>query len=217
MLRSVRRMLPRFGRTPRLCAAGLCLVLALASTIGAHAQHAAAPASGAVSVVVAASDLPAGHSIARADLRVARWPSSLRPAGARAAPSTLIGRRLAGPVGAGEAVTPARLFGSGLTTGLPRGAVAAAVPLDDPRGADLVRAGDHLDLLETPRPPDIETAPANSPPAVSTVASHALVLAVLPRTTDADAEVVLAVDRATAVQIARDRAGQIFAVVADPP
>jgi Flp pilus assembly protein CpaB len=210
-------MLPRFGRTPRLWAAGLCLVLALASTIGAHAQHAAAPASGAVSVVVAATDLPAGHSLARADLHVARWPSSLRPAGARAAPSTLIGRRLAGPVGAGEAVTPTRLFGSGLTTGLPRGAVAAAVPLDDPRSADLVRAGDHLDLLETPRPADIETAPANSAPAVSTVASHALVLAVLAHTTDADAEVVLAVDRATAVQIARDRAGQVFAVVADPP
>jgi Flp pilus assembly protein CpaB len=210
-------MLPRFGRTPRLCAAGLCLVLALASTIGAHAQHAAAPASAVVSVVVAASDLPAGHSIARTDLRVARWPSSLRPAGARTAPEPLLGRRLAGPIAAGEAVTPARLFGGGLTTGLPRGTVATAVPLDDPHSGDLVRAGDHLDLLETPRPPDVDTPSATSPTPVSTVASHALVLAVLPHTADADAEVVLAVDRPTAVQIARDRAGQVFAVVADPP
>lgn len=185
--------------------------------IGAHAQHAAAPSSTPVPVVVATSDLPAGHALARADLRVVRWPASLRPPGARAAPRTLIGRRLAGPVGAGEALTPTRLFGSGLTAGLPRGAVAAAVPLDDPRSADLVRAGDHLELLATPRPADIETAPATSAPTVSTVASHALVLAVLPHTADADASVVLAVDRATAVQIARDRAGQVFAVLADPP
>ncbi|MFN2561221.1 MAG: Flp pilus assembly protein CpaB [Jatrophihabitans sp.] len=216
MLRSVRRMLPRFGRTPRLCAAGLCLILALASTMGAHAQRAAAPAPRWVSVVVSTSDLPAGHRIAGADLRVARWPPSLRPAGARAAPGALIGRRLAGPVTAGEAVTSTRLLGNGLTTGLARGAVAAAVPLDDPRAADLVRPGDHLDLLETPRPGDSDTAPTG-PPKVATVASHALVLAVLPRTAEADAEVVLAVDRAAAVQIARDRAGQVFAVVADPP
>lgn len=128
----------------------------------------------------------------------------------------MIGRRLAGPVTVGEPVTPTRLLGNGLTTGLVRGAVAAGVPLDDPRGADLVRAGDHLDLLETPRPGDSATAPT-ARPTVATVASHALVLAVLPRTADADAEVVLAVDRATALQIARDRAGQVFAVVADPP
>jgi Flp pilus assembly protein CpaB len=168
-------------------------------------------------VVVAASDLPAGHRITRSDLRVARWPRSLRPAGARAAPDPLIGRRLAGPMTSREAVTPARLFGSGLTTGLARGAVAAAVPLDDPRAADLVHAGDSVDLLETPRPADLEAAAPTHPPDVSTVASHALVLAVLPHTTDTDTEVVLAVERATAVQIARDRAGQVFAVVADPP
>jgi pilus assembly protein CpaB len=209
-------MLPRFGRTPRLCAAGLCLILALASTMGAHAQHAAGPARRWVPVVVSTSDLPAGHRIAGADLRVARWPPSLRPAGARAAPGSLIGRRLAGSVTAGEPVTSARLLGNGLTTGLARGAVAAAVPLDDPRAADLVRPGDHLDLLETPRPGDSDTAPTG-PPKVATVASHALVLAVLPRTAEADAEVVLAVDRAAAVQVARDRAGQVFAVVADPP
>ncbi|MDT7573146.1 MAG: pilus assembly protein CpaB [Actinomycetota bacterium] len=135
--------------------------------------------------------------------------------GARADPGAVIGRRLAGPMTAREAVTPPRLLGPGLTAGLPPGVVAASVPLDDPHTSDLIQAGDHVELLETPRPADFAPAAATHPPRVATVASHALVLAVLPHVNDA--EVVLAVDRATAVQIARDRAGQVFAVVADPP
>jgi Flp pilus assembly protein CpaB len=170
-----------------------------------------------VPVVVAAHDLPAGHRLVRADLRVAHWAPPLRPDGTRAGVAAFIGHRTAGPVRAREALTNARVLGRGLTSGLGAGSVAAAVALDDPHAADLVRAGDHVDLLETARPAEFETEQSTLPPTVATVAAHALVLAVLPRTGDADAEVVLAVDRATAVRITRDRAAHVFAVVADPP
>jgi Flp pilus assembly protein CpaB len=217
MFRSLRRRLPRVGRTPRLCAAGLCLVLAFASAVGAHAQHAAAPAPAPVPVIVAARDLPAGHRIAPTDLRVARWPRTLQPAGSVAARRALVGRRLAGPMGAREAVTPSRLLGNGLTAGLPRGFIAAAIPLGDPHATELVRAGEHVDVLETPRPAEFDPTATTHPPRVARVALHALVLAVLPQTSDAEAEVVLGVDRATAVRIAQDRAAQVFTVVTDPP
>jgi pilus assembly protein CpaB len=215
MLHSLRRRLPRIGRTPRLLAAGLCLLLALTSALGARRD--AGPAPRSVPVVVAAHDLPAGHRLGRGDLRVAHWPPALRPSGGAAGARAFIGLRTAGPIRAREPLTSSRVVGTGLTLRLGSGSVAAAVALDDPHTADLVRPGDRVDLLETPRPADVDAAPARAGPEVATVATDALVLAVLPSTAEADAEVVLAVERATAVRLARDRAAHVFAVVADPP
>jgi Flp pilus assembly protein CpaB len=181
------------------------------------AERGGGPPARSVPVVVAAHDLPAGHRLTGADLSIAQWPAALRPSGAQADPVRVAGQRLAGAIRAREAVTTARVLGRGLTAGLSDGSVAAAVTLEDPHVADLVRAGDRVDLLEAPRPPDVVDSAPPTDPKVSTLASHALVLAVLPRTDDADAEVVLAVDRATAVRITRDRGGQLFTVVVDPP
>jgi Flp pilus assembly protein CpaB len=217
MFRFLRRRLPTIGRTPRLVAAGVCLLLAFASTVGAHAQHPGTSVSRSRPVVVVARDLPAGHRLTRGDLVVARWPAALRPPDAPAAPNSVLGRRLAGPLGAREIPTSSRLLGDGLTTGLGQGMVAAAVGLDDPHATDLVRPGDRVDLLGTPRPVDLATDQPTAPASVATVATRALVLAVLPRSADADAEVVLAVDRPTALRITRDRAAQVFAVMTDPP
>src|SRR4051812_50031977 len=97
--------LPRIGRWPRLLVAGTCLLLALASAVGGH-QAVDAPAATAQPVVVAARPLPAGHLLARADLALARWPTAGRPAGARSDPSTVAGRRLAGPGGQGGSPPP---------------------------------------------------------------------------------------------------------------
>src|SRR3954452_2412425 len=207
--------LPRIGRWPRLLVAGTCLLLALASAVGGH-QAVDAPAAPAQPVVVAARPLPAGHLLARADLALARWPTAVRPAGARSDPSTVAGRRLAGPGGTGEAITRTRLIGADLATGLPAGLVAAAVTLDDPHTADLVRAGDHIDVLEASRAPEL-AAPPSLPPDIRTVTARSLVLAVLPASTEADAELVVAVDRHAAVRIARDAAGHVFTAVVVPP
>jgi Flp pilus assembly protein CpaB len=218
MLRSWRGRLPRIGKWPRLCAVGVCLLLALWSALGSKQGNPPRPVQVA-RVVVAARNLPAGHTIARGDLAVARWPATLRPASARADPRSLIGRRLAGPIDAREPLTPNRIVGRELTHGLAGGLAAVPVSLDDPHTADVVRAGNRVDVLATPRPMEFadSRAPTTGDPPVHTIASGALVLAVLPRIDDAAAELVLAVDSATAVRITRDRPGQVFTVLVQPP
>jgi len=215
MHRSRHRLLDRLGRGPRLAAAGLCLLLAAASAVRAPGAPAAERTE---LVVVAARSLPAGHRLAGRDLAVARWPSRLRPAGTRSGTAGLIGMRLAGPIAAREPVTAVRVLGADLTTGLAPGTVATSVPLLDAGAADLVHAGDRVDVLATAQPdlgpPDPS---ATGPPKVSVAATAVRVLAVLPGNPDGAPEVVLAVDRDTAVRITRDRTAQTFTLVADSP
>jgi pilus assembly protein CpaB len=222
MPRSLRRSLLRVGRWPRMCAAGICLLLALGSALGASRNPPRAPAGPTVAVVVAARILPAGHVLARPDLAVARWPPGLRPSGTVPDVRRLVGERLAGAVQVREAVTSGRLVGADLTTGLAAGSVAIPIALDDAHAADLVRTGDRVELLASPRPSDVPTnRPADSA-RVTVVATRLLVLAVL-RSTDPVApsgmgtEIVVAANRATALEIARHRSTQIFTLVLDSP
>ncbi len=214
MFAALRHRLPRLGRFPRLCAVGICLLLALSSALGDRGRT---PAQGSVPVLVAARDLPAGHTLRGADVRIARWPPGLRPSSARASPAGVVGRRLIAPISAREAVTSNQLLGPGLTARLPTGLVAASVGVDDPHVAAFVHAGGHVDLLATSRPPDGLDSPGARPPAVVTVARALLVLATFAGADGTSSEVVLAVDRATAVAIVRDRATQVFTVVTNPP
>jgi Flp pilus assembly protein CpaB len=215
VFRRLHRRLPPIGRWPRLLLAGCCLMLALLSAVSA--DPAPAPGGRTTPVVVAARRLPAGHVLARRDVVVAHWLPETRPVGAAAVPGPLLGRRLAGPVGGGEPVTPTRLIGADLAAGLSPGSVAAAVTLGDPHAADLVRAGDRIDLLATGKPLDTLAGPAPARSRVRVLAADRLVLAVLPATTAADAELVLAVDRASALRITRDSATQLFTAVVVPP
>lgn len=215
MLRSFRRPLPRIGRWPRLLLAGTCLLLALSSALGA--RHGSPRATRTSSVVVAARDLPAGHRLARRDVSVVRWPLALRPAGSRSALAAVVGRRLAGPVTAREPITAPRVVGADLAAGLRPGLVAAAVTLGDPHAVDLVRAGDYVDLLEAAGQPGFVDASQQPSPAVRTVASQTLVIAALPATGDAAAELIVAVAPKTAMRITRDAASQVFTAVVVPP
>src|SRR3954454_10777817 len=199
MFAALRHRLPRMGRFPRLCAVGICLLLALSSALGARR----APAGRSVPVLVAARDLPAGHTVRAQDVRVARWPPALRPASARASPRDAVGRRLIAPISALEAVTSNRLLGPGLTAGLPAGLVATPVAIDDPHVAEFVHAGDHVDLLAPPRPSDGLDGPAVRPPTVATVARRALVLVSFVGADGLSSEVVLAVARSVAMAIVR--------------
>jgi Flp pilus assembly protein CpaB len=213
MFRSLRARLPRIGRTPRLLIAATCLLMALASALGSGPKPAAA---GGRPVVVAARDLPAGHVLGRADLAVARLPAALRPAGARAGPAAFVRQRLAGPIGAREVLTASRLVSADLAAGLGR-LVAAAVPLDDPRAADLLRPGNRIDLLEATRAPDVLDAALSRPPPVTIAAAGVLVLAVLPQRDDGSADLIVAIARTTALTITRDRSGHVFTAVVVPP
>lgn len=97
---------------------------------------------------MAAHDLPAGQALAAADLRVARWAPDTRPSGSVADVAALVGRRVAAPVTAGEALTPSRLHGPGLLTGLAAGQVATHVSVPDARVAALLHPGDHVDVID---------------------------------------------------------------------
>src|SRR5579884_793336 len=100
MFSSLRSRLPVLGRWPRLLAAGTCLLLALGSALGTARKPAAAGPT--APVVVAARDLPAGATLTAKDLNIARWPTRLRPSGARDRLGALVGQRLAGAVTARE-------------------------------------------------------------------------------------------------------------------
>lgn len=202
-----------------MCAVGVCLLLALSSALGKGTD---APVGRSVPVLVAARDLPAGHTVRAQDVRVAQWPPSLRPSSARAAPTGVVGRRLVAPVAAREAVTSDRLLGPGLAAALPAGLVVAPVTVDDPHVAEFVHAGDRVDLLATSRPPDGLDPPAPHASGVATLARAVLVLAAfsgaaVSGSDGAGSEIVLAVDRSVAIAVARDRSTHLFTVVTDPP
>lgn len=213
MFRSVR--LPRLGTRPRLLLAGVCLLFAVGSTLGA--KHTGVRPAATTAVVVAVRDLPAGHLLGHLDVRVARWPVGIRPAGARGDPASVVGKRLGGPIRAGEAITPTRLLGPDLAAGLARGLAAATVAVADPHAADLIRAGDHVDILETGRPPEFAEPTAAIAARVRAVAQDVVVLAALPATDAADAELVVAVDRTTALRLTRDGTSHLFTAVVVPP
>ena len=96
-------------------------------------------------MTVAARDLPAGQVLGAADLVAVGFAPGSAPAGAVDVETTT-GRTLAAPLRAGEPVTDVRLVGPGLTDGYP-GLAAVPVRLPDAGMADLLQAGDRIDLV----------------------------------------------------------------------
>ncbi|WP_103383342.1 Flp pilus assembly protein CpaB [Pseudonocardia dioxanivorans] len=125
-----------------------------------------------VPVVVAVHDLPAGMTLAAADVAVRSWPQGLVPGGVAAAPSDVTGRVLAGPARAGEPLTDLRLVGPALAVVATGRADAVSVPvrLADPGVAGLLTPGSLVDVV---------TPGATADEAV-VLASAAAVTAVLP-------------------------------------
>lgn len=99
------------------------------------------------SVLVAARDLPAGAVLAAGDLTRVAFADGTAPAGA-VGEAVALGRVLAAPLTAGEPVTGVRLVAPGFLAGYP-GLVAVPVRIPDPAVVDLVRVGDHVDLVAT--------------------------------------------------------------------
>jgi Flp pilus assembly protein CpaB len=227
MRTSTAQFLALLNRWPRRLAVLGLLVLAAGSALAAHRPAAARQGSADAPVTVAARTMPAGTTLAARDLQVTRWPPGLIPERSVASPSAIIGRRLAGPVTAGEPLTSARLVGAGLSTALSAGLVASSVPVASDV-AGFVRAGDRVDLLAPPVPVEVmaaEAAPAGVAARGPTgearvVAENVLVLAVLPAQPDgatSGAALVIASDRRTALRVAAVPGRVLLAVVADPP
>ncbi|HTY73434.1 MAG TPA: SAF domain-containing protein, partial [Actinomycetes bacterium] len=162
----VHGLLRRALRHRRLLASAL-----LAGAVVCALDVLAPPRQPTVAVLVAARSLPAGSVLAASDVRVAHRPASTSPAALRSAAEAL-GRVLAAPVGAGEALTAQRLVGPGLATALARqGHVAAPVRLADADVANLLRTGDTVDVV-------LAAGTASSLPHAQVVA-HARVITVV--------------------------------------
>ncbi|MGN6606934.1 MAG: Flp pilus assembly protein CpaB [Jatrophihabitans sp.] len=206
----------------RLVVGALLLGAAVAALLPRPAP--AAPRVPTADVVVARHALPAGRVLGRGDLRADARPRVATPAEAATRVRDLVGRRLAGPVTAGEVLTMLRVVGPGLAAGLPPGTVA--VPLTvDAGAAGFVRVGDHVDLYRTPPGAGAATdVPATSGQAVR-VAGGMLVLAVTTVTPDAPATVdtaatdqlVVACSEGQAAALVTERTNPLSPiVVADP-
>ena len=190
----------------------------------------APPAVATSPVLVASRDLAAGDVISDGDLRQVDWPSDLSPPpGDHATAAGLLGRSLASPVRAGEAVTDARLIGPGVLTGQPAGTLAVPVRLGDAAAAGLVAVGDRVDLIAGASPDAASFDGGSS--GTDVVASDVLVLAVPGRAEDdvtgglgslagdpadsgaaATGLLVVAADRGAAVRLAGAQAGRMLSV-----
>ena len=127
----------------------------------------------------------------------------------------MVGRRLLGSVSAGEPLTAERVLDRDALRDLPPTLAAVAVPLADRHSIDLVRPGDRIDLLATPRPDDAIDEPGRA--SVRILARSARALAVFGEGTDGGAEIVLAVPRDVGATVARTNATDVFTVVVVPP
>ena len=191
--------------------ATLLAVVALGLALRPAAPGATARRPVGVPVVVAAEDLSPGTVLTGADLAVVRLPPAAAPAGSSPSPERLIGRVLAGGLRAREAVTDVRLVGAGLTARLPAGQVGAPVRLADLAVAQLVSAGDRVDVLATA--PDADHA--------EVVATGALVLAAPARAPSTGEEpaglLMLTVDAAPAARLAAASSSSTVTVSLAPP
>ncbi len=127
-----------------------------------------------------------------ADIKVARVPEELVPAGALRPEQRagLEGRALAGPMRAGEIITDVRLVGPSLLAGyLSTGdAVTVAVPVRivDAGAARLVRPGDRIDVLAAASPSEFPVVGAR---VVADVVASGVQVVTIP---DEDDELALA-------------------------
>jgi len=202
---------------PRRLAAVLCLALAALSAFGSDGR---ASSVDGVAVVVAARDLPAGTSPRLSDLRVARWPSALVPAGTIGEVAALANRSIAGPIARGEPVTQVRLLDTSLTASLRPGEVAATISLPGRAQAAILHPGTRIDVYMLPSASVLaDGKPVSATASGRLVASDVRVLAVLAdpdKTGQDDLSIVITADRVTASHLANQPSGPFLATLRPP-
>lgn len=124
------RLLANYRRAVAAACAGLAVLAAIAAIRDVPDTS---------EVLVAARDLPSGHTVADADIQTARFPADTEL-------TTLDepeGQQVAGAMRAGEPFTDARVVDPRPTAD---GTVLATVPVD-PAAATTLRAGDRVDVI----------------------------------------------------------------------
>ncbi|WP_235681401.1 SAF domain-containing protein [Tomitella gaofuii] len=148
---------------PRVVALRRCAAAVLAVTAVVLAVR-GDPAADEVDVVIAARDLSPGAEVTAADLAVVQRAARAVPRGALSTQERALGRMIAAPVRAGEALTDVRLLGEPLARAAAgvQDARLVTVRLADPALAEVVHAGDLVDIIAAP--PD-DQSPATGPTA----------------------------------------------------
>ena len=113
-----------------------------------------ASAPSAVEVVVASRDLPAGHILDVADIKVAQWPGDAVPEGYSSSVDEVLGRGLIQRVAMNEPLMPAKIAlkeaGGGLPIVIPEGMRAVSIRVDEViQVAGFVGPGTRVDVLVT--------------------------------------------------------------------
>ena len=108
----------------------------------------------AVEVVVASRDLPVGHVLEVADIKVAQWPGDAIPEGYSSSVEEVLGRGLIQRVAMNEPLMPAKIAlkeaGGGLPIVIPGGMRAVSIRVDEViQVAGFVGPGTRVDVLVT--------------------------------------------------------------------
>jgi len=149
--------------------AAACAALAVLAAIDALQ-----PQSDTTSLTVVAHDIESGRILSSKDLTTAQVPKSAHPSHALAVKDA-VGRRAAGPMRAGEAVTDRRVLSS---RDLGDQGVLTMVSIDDPAALIGIRVGDRVDVVTTAgegrahvvvRGASVATLPATANGSVATV------------------------------------------------
>jgi Flp pilus assembly protein CpaB len=119
-------------------------ILATLATVLAGLTALAPPRPATVSVVTAEHMLAGGTTVRAEDLDTTELPPGAVPDGAWSEPSEVVGQTLAGPVPAGQVLTPTALLRHRASAS---GSVVAPLPLADDRVTALLEAGDQVDVL----------------------------------------------------------------------
>jgi hypothetical protein len=124
----------------------LAAALVLLAVVAAYRSD---PSRSRVPVVVSATDLVPGSYVTAADLSTTLVDESVVAQGSLTSVDDAVGRTVAGPVRPGEVLTDVRLLGPRLASATLRADDARVVPirLADPELADLLRAGDVVDVV----------------------------------------------------------------------
>lgn len=132
---SIRRFVFLHHRLIAAICAGLAVLAGLSAV--RHAPE-------GVRVVVARHDLVSGHVVEKSDLRVATLTSAPEHA---LTSTSATGRRVAGPMRAGEPFTDYRVLRPDALDAYGEGAVLTSVSIPDSEGLTGVQVGDRIDVI----------------------------------------------------------------------
>lgn len=195
--------LHRFVFEHRRLLAAACTGLAVLAALSALRES-----PSGTDVVVTSHDLASGHIITARDLETSLVPAGSAPAHPLSQ-SAAVGRRVAGPMRAGEALTDYRVLRPDALKGYGPGSVLTTVRLAEADGLTGIQVGDRIDVIAVD--PDGETK--------ATVVAHKVEVVTVPAASGDDDSTPLGIvtSEQVALRLATAALQSRFSVVSSAP